>query len=114
MKFSKFNKQVRRLVCALFSTLSFGSMTTASAAERSYRLMTLTSTMPVVDQVNNITDFFSTLFKAVGVVMGLIGVAMLGKSFYTHDTSERPRAIEFIVGALIFASSGVLVNFIMK
>lgn len=67
----------------------------------------------VTDKVNIMGDLLSSIVTAVGSMVVLFGIIMLGKSFFNHDPGSRPQAVEAIIGGLVFALAPLIVKLLV-
>lgn len=70
-----------------------------------------TSTGGALDAVNNLTNLFFSLLKAVGVIAAGFGVLQFAMSFQSHDPTQRTSGIlVFVGGILIFFIKEILAS----
>lgn len=108
---SKIIAMLRRMSCAFsFATITAANGLSASAAGNT---MTLDASTDVVAKIEKISTLFTSIAQVFGTIIAICGAIYLGKSFMSRQTEERAVGIGIIIGGVIIAAAGSLVQWLL-
>lgn len=99
-------KRVRKLTALLFSKKAYDRarsvyrVAVLACSVASFAVVPAFAADPLA-AINNLSEFVFAAIKAVGLVVGGLGLLQLGMSVQSHDPSQRTQGLLCVLGGLL-------------